>query len=1187
MVFFGSSSDDCIRALDERTGETRWTFYTEGPVRFAPAYANGVVYTVSDDGYLYALSATDGTLHWKKHGGAGPQKIIGNGRLISRTPARGGPVVLDQTVYFAAGIWPSDGIFLHALAAETGNPVWKNDTAGSMYMPQPHGGAHAHSGVSAQGYLAADSEQLFMPTGRAVPAAFDRSNGNFNYFHLQRNGHSGGATIMLQDEFFLNSGKLFRRTDGALVDQYGEGPIAATTNGFVHSARKSLDLYRWEKEVNQTDRKGTVTTRPGYVSVTNLTGFAQATSVAVAGDQIVLGGENQVTIVSSLTGERVWSNRVAGTVHGLALTAEGLFATTDEGTLYSFNGYGNAVQAQAPKREAAPYHVDPAYEQVAREILDRSQKRAGYCLDLACSNEELVVALARNSSLKIIGIDSNPKRVSQTRKRLTQAGLYGSRITILEGTPDSILLPDYFADLIVSTAALSHGSTEIPAWAKDLQRPYGGVACLGKRGAMRTHARGALPGAGQWTHQYANAANTVCSDDTIVRGPLSMLWFEDPGQQMVQRHGRAPAPLFHNGTIFSEGLNGLYAVDAYNGRTKWTYEIPGVLQAYEGDHLMGTSGTGSNYCAADDCIYLRNKSSCLKINAHTGELMDTFEAPAYTNGHAGTWGYVAAAHGHLFGSLSDTNHVVTYRYQNSGDLSQQLTQSKTLFALHADDGYLKWRYDATYSIRHNAIAVASNQVLLIDAPLADYDRQRKGKPASEDRGKLVSIDIETGEILWSKDEGIYGTVLAISMEHQAILMSYQPTRFGLASELGGRLSALDLRNGDLLWERKADYSARPMINDRVVYTQGGAWDLLNGEPRPFNFTRSYGCGVLAGAKNMMVFRSATLGYFDLNRNQQTEEYGGIRPGCWINVIPAGGLVLAPDAAAGCRCSYLNQSWIALQPGGVRAPRIRPASASSHEVIDVTMIPDQPDDEQVRYTTDGSSPDRHSAIYTRPIRLEESTLLKARSFDQHGRPGPTTEARYFINPDLLSLDPTHWEALDAPDANEVSDWKITGGGIEQHSNIYVNNPITTSKNPGVERPGSLYRFAEGHTFTDGRFAFTVNSADNDGIGVAFRMTGDDAYYLWSMNCERNYRLLAAKQGETFTVLSENNQGFKPNTDYDVEIRFSGPKLTIRVNGQKDIEVEDATFDHGTVALYTWGNNKVRFSHLAFSADADDR
>jgi hypothetical protein len=62
-----------------------------------------------------------------------------------------------------------------------------------------------------------------------------------------------------------------------------------------------------------------------------------------------------------------------------------------------------------------------------------------------------------------------------------------------------------------------------------------------------------------------------------------------------------------------------------------------------------------------------------------------------------------------------------------------------------------------------------------------------------------------------------------------------------------------------------------------------------------------------------VYRSATLGYWDLEGSQQTENYGGIRPGCWVNAIPAGGLVLLADAASWCTCSYLNQATIALQP----------------------------------------------------------------------------------------------------------------------------------------------------------------------------------------------------------------------------------------------------------------------------------
>ncbi len=38
-----------------------------------------------------------------------------------------------------------------------------------------------------------------------------------------------------------------------------------------------------------------------------------------------------------------------------------------------------------------------------------------------------------------------------------------------------------------------------------------------------------------------------------------------------------------------------------------------------------------------------------------------------------------------------------------------------------------------------------------------------------------------------------------------------------------------------------------------------------------------------------------------------------RPGCWINIIPAGGLVLIPEASSGCTCGFSLQTSIAYIP----------------------------------------------------------------------------------------------------------------------------------------------------------------------------------------------------------------------------------------------------------------------------------
>ena len=57
--------------------------------------------------------------------------------MISRWPIRTGVLVLGDVAYFAAGMWPSEGIYLWALDAATGRRIWCNDTSGTMYIHLP------------------------------------------------------------------------------------------------------------------------------------------------------------------------------------------------------------------------------------------------------------------------------------------------------------------------------------------------------------------------------------------------------------------------------------------------------------------------------------------------------------------------------------------------------------------------------------------------------------------------------------------------------------------------------------------------------------------------------------------------------------------------------------------------------------------------------------------------------------------------------------------------------------------------------------------------------------------------------------------------------------------------------------------------------------------------------------------
>ena len=911
LLFFGSSADGQVIALDAATGAQRWQFFTGGPVRFAPALWRDRLFAVSDDGHLYCLNVADGKLLWRKRGGPDDRMVLGNDQIISQWPARGGPVVADDVVYFAAGIWPSDGIYLYALDAATGKVQWCNDQSGSIYMGQPHGGANAESGVAAQGNLVVSGDFLLVPTGRAVPAAFHRRDGKFAYFHLQQNGQKGGTTLLAAGTAFANGGLLFDVPSGALREAVGPGALAVYGDGLARSTDTELIVSKFaEKE--KTDKKGVTTKVQGLAKLWSVT-VPGGSAVVTAGKQLVVGAPKQISLVDGATKQVAWTAPVDGTPLALAVAGGRLFVSTDAGVIHCFAATADRKPVvHKPTVTQPPAHAAAAA--AAKEIIEKSGVREGFCVDLGCGDGALALELARQTKLHIFAVEADAEKVAQARQMLTTAGLYGVRVTVHQADPALCPYPKYFADLVVSGRSLLGGADAVPATeVQRLQRPYGGVACLGKTGAMVKDVRGPLTGAGSWTHQYADPANTSCSADTLVKGPLAMLWFRDSDFEMPQRHGRGPAPLFLDGRLFVEGLNALRAVDAYNGRFLWEFPLPKILQPFNGEHLMGASGTGSNVCVTKDGLYLRTGSKCLRLDPATGKKLGEFEAPKLPNGKAGAWGWIACEGGTLFGSVVNQDHVVKWRY-GKGDMSEQFTESVLVFALDAVTGKEKWTHAAKDSIRHNTLALGRGKLFLIDRPVAAGDRieVEKGVVIEQPKGELRALDAATGKVSWKTTEDVFGTLLAVSVEHDALLMAYQPTAFRLPSEKGGQLAVLRATDGKPLWNRTATYATRPLLNDKTIYAQGGAWDLLTGSEKPFDLKRSYGCGQMAGSAHLMVYRSATLGYHDLLKPAATVNYGGIRPGCWINAIPAGGVVLVPDATAGCQCSYLNQAWIALQ-----------------------------------------------------------------------------------------------------------------------------------------------------------------------------------------------------------------------------------------------------------------------------------
>jgi len=107
-----------------------------------------------------------------------------------------------------------------------------------------------------------------------------------------------------------------------------------------------------------------------------------------------------------------------------------------------------------------------------------------------------------------------------------------------------------------------------------------------------------------------------------------------------------------------------------------------------------------------------------------------------------------------------------------------------------------------------------------------------------------------------------------------------------------------------------------IITDRYAYSlltgkQKIREDPLTGKEEPWAFSRRYGCNYAIASEHLLTFRSAAAGFYDLEHDGGTGNFGGFKSGCTSNLIVANGVLNAPDYTRTCTCSYQNQTSLAL------------------------------------------------------------------------------------------------------------------------------------------------------------------------------------------------------------------------------------------------------------------------------------
>ncbi len=1046
-AYFGSSADHKVYALDVSDGHLCWEFFTEGPVRLTPEVANGNVFVTSDDGFIYCLDGETGNLVWKFRGGPRNEKLMGNEQMVSRWPGRSGALIEDGKVYTTFGMWSRDGVYAYCLDATDGSIIWKNATANFHYTRVPHGEGMA--GLSPQGHLVLYKDTLIVATGRAEPIMLHAKTGELVYHKSLGMSHGGAWLMASHDRIFFPCGnRASKPPDVEVADRFGVDRFYDDMCVFslsIPEGEKGALLCPAYKAIVSGDEMFLATSRGPGVSISRRSTPDEGHSIVAvdmkdviagpfipedspshqkkkliddflftivkwstpcdhvfamrrAGDTIFVGTKDAILALNANNGEMLWQAKVEGDPRDLNIAGGKLFVSTTKGRIYCFGLEAPQEGAVVLTPKSSPIRSGAMKDKAAKILSDTGIKE-GYCLLLGAGDGSLAAELAMQSELTIMCVEPDAKKATKARKALDAAGLYSVRITVHEGGPNTVPYTDYFANLIVADETLADG---LKKWSASeiyrVLRPCGGTlyapgaepwlkTCGAPAGELHTPCivRGNLPGAGDWTHQYATAGRTSASRDTIVKLPLKMLWWGKPGPaEMVARHWRAPAPIYSDGRLFTQGENVIFAQDAYNGRILWKRNLPGVAHfphAYR----------GGNICTDGKFVYALQGLECLQMDAATGETVRTFHVPldkdtierleknltpignigalpaewklrqlggaiaenqkkkprptyqypgSITKGyHEATrydipvplpveWDYLAVSGNTLLGTIAAPNLTV-------GWWRRAFPEGKVLFAFDTKNGSLLWMYHAKESISPNAISVNENRVYLIDRMgLAETTRQERAGEKPEAKSFLIALDLRTGEEIW-QNEKIAGNMASTWLRDDILLLSLLPPSgaLGAIKRTNPRhcmdqpaMQAYSAKDGKMIWEKpEMMWINSPVITSDTIYTKQGFFDLrtgemlnrsnpLTGEPElwTFNGVKTL-CAVNSGAENIILHRALSLAAQDMKLDDGLHYYPNVRPGCWLNTIAAGGMVLCPESSSSCQCSFNYKTSVAMIP----------------------------------------------------------------------------------------------------------------------------------------------------------------------------------------------------------------------------------------------------------------------------------
>lgn len=812
-LFVGSPLDGSVSAYDTESGAELWKFYSEGPIRFAPVAWQDGLYFGSDDGYLYHLDAATGELRWKVRGASDDRadyRQLGNSRLISLWPVRGGPVIEKGVVYFGAGIWPSMGVFVKAVDAKTGEVVWANGDINYLSKVRIDHNLLEEAALSPQGYCLFADGKVVVPNGRSMPARFEPETGKLLYF--VQGFRRGDSRVTATDRFmFVGDGGVVSLKDGREVGDRWKSAGKDAPEGYVGSKRdlfegplhgykfmaacdfrSALDggkaygvskgaLFGWDvhhAEVSLYEKKdGPHLIHPARWDAPSLwehfslgAGSKEKTRVIIKSGGRIYTHVGKTLMAVELPEKEgkpkvVWKQELEGIPTSMLVADGKLFVVLEEGRVLCFADTLVEVvkKYELPKQELVKRGKDDGWVKKAAEALASEGTNQGYAVVLGLENGALVEELLTQSEMKVIAVDADRKKVEALRKTLREAGLYAGRAEVFVADPQSIKWPSYLANLIVSekTGEESPLARMKEAELYELLRPYGGTMVAEDGESFRArYIVAKLPGA----HVNASGAKLIVQRRGALEGSAD--WTHETGDASrvyFSSDKRVQAPL---GILwYGDGTD--YGFEKYKdyGRGVKPQVAEGRLIAFDDgkkelraiDIYTGrmfwkrkVDTSLVRYVTFADAVYVASDLKCDVLDPVTGEVKESLALQVDVP--KGKKAGVVAVRANENILLIGVGYDLPENEHSHGAMDHGLWDAKVLVALDRKSGKQLWTTAAEQRFNLHSIAMGGGLVFAADSisPARADQMERRGKVPETFPSKILAMDERTGTIKWQK-----------------------------------------------------------------------------------------------------------------------------------------------------------------------------------------------------------------------------------------------------------------------------------------------------------------------------------------------------------------------------------------------------------------------------------------------------